>query len=460
MSVHIVILAAGESKRMRSAQPKVLHKLAGRPLIEYSVRLAEALTDEPPLLVVGRQAEQVQALLGHRARYVEQRERLGTGHALLQARPVLADRSGAVLVFYGDMPLLTEATMRRLLDLHASSGAVLSMLTFEGSQPRGFGRIVRGPDGQVQAIVEEADCTPEQLRIRELNPGLYCYDAAWLWPNLDRIPLSAKGEYYLTDLVGIAVAQGHPVAAVKVEDETEMLGVNTRVHLAEAEAILRQRINRRWMEAGVTLLDPATTYIEDTVEIGMDTVILPATHLRGRTRIGANCEIGPNTTVVDSQVGDHCVIRYSVVEEAVVEDEVEIGPYAHLRKGAHLARGVHVGNFGEVKNAYLGPGTKMGHFSYIGDATVGTNVNIGAGTITCNYDGVRKHRTVIEDDVFIGSDTMLVAPVTLGRGARTGAGSVVTHDVPPGTLVLGVPARARARSQAAEEPEAERSNAT
>lgn len=452
MSVHIVILAAGESKRMRSAQPKVLHKLAGRPLIEYSVRLAEALADEPPLLVVGRQADQVQALLGDRARYVEQRERLGTGHALLQARPVLADQGGVVLVFYGDMPLLTEATMRRLLNLHAASGAVLSMLTFEGSQPRGFGRIVRGPDGHVQAIVEEADCTPEQLRIRELNPGLYCYDAAWLWPNLDRIPLSAKGEYYLTDLVGIAVAQGHRVAALKVDDETEMLGINTRVHLAEAEAVLRQRINRRWMEAGVTLLDPATTYIEDTVEIGVDTVILPATHLRGRTRIGANCEIGPNTTVVNAQVGNNCLIRYSVIEDAVVEDDVDIGPYAHLRKGAHLARGVHMGNFGEVKNSYLGPGTKMGHFSYVGDATVGSHVNIGAGTITCNFDGVQKHRTVIEDDVFIGSDTMLVAPVTLGRRARTGAGSVVTRDVPPGALVLGVPARLRAEPEAFDEP--------
>jgi bifunctional UDP-N-acetylglucosamine pyrophosphorylase/glucosamine-1-phosphate N-acetyltransferase len=279
--------------------------------------------------------------------------------------------------------------------------------------------------------------------IKELNPGLYCYDAAWLWPNLDLIPQSAKGEYYLTDLVGIAVAQGHRVAAHKVSDAIEMLGINTRVHLAEAETVLRQRINRRWMEAGVTLTDPATIYIDDTVEIGADTVVYPFTHLVGQTRVGANCAIGPNCYVAETEIGSNCIVRYSVLEQARLEDAVDVGPFAHLRRGAHLAQGVHMGNFGEVKNSYLGPGSKMGHFSYLGDARVGSNVNIGAGTITCNFDGVRKHPTVIEDDVFIGSDTMLVAPVTVGSGARTGAGAVVTHDVPPGKLALGVPADVR-----------------
>ncbi len=443
MDVHAVILAAGESTRMRSEQPKVLHELAGRPLIEYSVILAEALTGQAPWVVVGRHAERVKALLGERVHYIEQHQRLGTGHALLQARSALVDQPGAVLVFYGDMPLLTLASMQQLLTLHRDSSAVLSMLTFEGSQPRGFGRILRNQAGHVVAIVEEADCTPEQLALKELNPGLYCFDSAWLWQNIERIPLSPKGEYYLTDLVGIAVAQGQRVATHRVADETEMLGINTRVHLAEAEAVIRKRINQRWMEAGVTLIDPLTTYIDDTVTIGMDTVIHPATHLRGQTRIGSACVVGPNCYIADTFMGNGCSVCYSVLEQAQLEDHVDVGPFAHLRKGAHLATGVHMGNFGEVKNSYLGPGTKMGHFSYVGDAILGRNVNVGAGTVTCNFDGERKHQTVVGDDVFIGSDTMLVAPITLGPGARTGAGSVVTHDVPPGALVVGVPARTR-----------------
>jgi bifunctional UDP-N-acetylglucosamine pyrophosphorylase/glucosamine-1-phosphate N-acetyltransferase len=437
----IVILAAGQSTRMRSALPKVLHPLAGIPLIEYSVRLAEELSSHPPIVVVGNQGEAVRSLLGQRALYVEQAERLGTGHAVLQARALLAPRPGQVMVFYADMPLLTVQSMRALLDLHAGHHTVLSMLTFRSDVPRGFGRIVRSADGDVLAIVEEVDCTPEQLQIQELNPGLYCFQAGWLWQNLDHIPRSAQGEYYLTDLVAIAVAQGHRVAAYQVDDASEMLGINHRGHLAEAEAILRNRINQRWMEAGVTLLDPATTYIDAVVTIGPDTVVHPGCHLRGLTVIGEDCHIGPNVFVQDSRIGDRCVVRFSVLEKTVLEEEVDVGPFAHLRRGAHLAHGVHMGNFGEVKNSYLGPGTKMGHFSYVGDAQVGQNVNIGAGTITCNYDGTRKHPTVIGDDVFIGSDTMLVAPVTVGAGARTGAGAVVTRDVPEGELVLGVPAR-------------------
>lgn len=444
-AIEVVILAAGDSTRMHSSTPKVLHHLAGRPLIDYSVRLAESLASRPPVVVVGRDAEKVQAFLGERARYVYQTQRLGTGHAVLQARPLLQNSGGTVLVFYADMPLLTAASMQILLDLHTRSGSVLSMLTFESSNSRGFGRIERSDSGSVRAIVEEADCTAEQLRITELNPGLYCYDAGWLWQNVDRIPLSRKGEYYLTDLVGIAVSQGRHVAAHKVEDMSEMLGINTRVHLSEAEAALRQRINHRWMEAGVTMLDPATTYIDDTVEIGQDTTLHPSTHLHGTTRIGEGCVVGPQTFVVDTVVGSGCSIRFSVLEQAVVEDDVDIGPFAHLRAGAHLAQGVHMGNFGEVKNSYLGPGTKMGHFSYLGDATLGQNVNVGAGTITCNFNGVSKNPTHIGDNAFIGSDTMLVAPVTVGEGARTGAGSVVTHNVPPGSLVVGVPARIRER---------------
>ncbi len=445
-SLDIVILAAGESTRMRSKIPKVLHLLAGRPLIDYSLRLADALSPNRPVVVVGRNADVLMAQIGDRARYVHQEQRLGTGHAVLQARPALQGRSQTVLVFYADMPLVTLESMQALLALHERNracGGVLTLLTFESDTPRGFGRIVRGHAGEVLAIVEEADCTAQQALITELNPGLYCYDADWLWRSLDEITVSPKGEYYLTDLVAIAVGQGRPVLGHKTSDAGEMLGINTRVHLAEAEAALRMRINQRWMEAGVTIVDPVAAYIDDTVEIGRDTVILPGVHLRGQSRIGEDCRIGPDTTVVDTAIGDGCRVQYAVLEGAVLEDHVDVGPFAHLRKGAHLASGVHMGNFGEVKNAYLGPGVKMGHFSYIGDATIGQDVNIGAGAITCNFDGSRKHHTSIGEHAFIGSDTMLVAPVTIGAGARTGAGSVVTHDVPPGQLALGVPARVR-----------------
>jgi bifunctional UDP-N-acetylglucosamine pyrophosphorylase / glucosamine-1-phosphate N-acetyltransferase len=445
----VVILAAGDSTRMHSKTPKVLHELAGRPLIEYSVRLAQAITPNRPTLVVGRNADAVIAQVGDRASYAHQAQRLGTGHAVMQARPLLEGSSETVLVFYADMPLVTSESMQALLALHErnrAQGGVLSMLTFDHHSPRGFGRIVRNSAGDVLAIVEEADCTPEQLRIVELNPGLYCYDANWLWRSLDEITVSPKGEYYLTDLVAIAVSQQRQVLAHKVSDAIEMLGINTRVHLAEAEALMRARINRRWMEAGVTITDPVVTYIDDTVEIGRDTVLHSGVHLRGQCRIGEDCRIGPDTTVVDTVIGKGCRVQYAVLEQAFLEDHVEVGPFAHLRTGAHLATGVHMGNFGEVKNSYLGPGVKMGHFSYIGDATIGQKVNVGAGAITCNYDGSRKHHTTIGDHAFIGSDTMLVAPVTVGAGARTGAGSVVTHDVPPGELALGVPARVRPRT--------------
>jgi bifunctional UDP-N-acetylglucosamine pyrophosphorylase / glucosamine-1-phosphate N-acetyltransferase len=318
----------------------------------------------------------------------------------------------------------------------------LAMLTVTRDDPQGFGRIVRDAQGHVQAIVEEADCTPDQLAIRELNPGIYCFDAAWLWENLSHIPVSAKGEYYLTDLVEIAVSQGRRVATQPAPVE-DVDGVNTRVHLAQVTEVMRRRILERHMLDGVTIIDPATTYIEANVQIGQDTTIWPGCLLQGATQIGAQATIGPYAQVVDTVVSDGCRVVQSVLQSARMDAGSEIGPFSRLRPGAHLGEDVHMGNFGEVKNSYLGPGVHMGHFSYIGDATVGAHVNIGAGTITCNYDGQTKSRTEIGDDVFIGSDTLLVAPVTLGPGARTGAGSVVTHDVDAHALVYGVPARPR-----------------
>jgi bifunctional UDP-N-acetylglucosamine pyrophosphorylase/glucosamine-1-phosphate N-acetyltransferase len=441
MNIRSIILAAGQGTRMKSAIPKVLHPLLGRSMLQYALDAAAAVSQAQPVVVVGHGAQQIEQAFSGKARFVLQEPQLGTGHAVQQAEVLLRDEADLVLVTYADMPLLTAETLQRVVQAQQENSGPLTMLTQLADDPRGFGRILRGPDGRVMAIVEEAQATPQQRSIRELNVGVYCFQAQWLWKALTQVPLSPKGEYYLTDVVGIAVADGLKVEAQLLEDVEEGIGINTRAHLAEAMAVLQKRINQRWMLAGVTLVDPATTYIEPGVTIGKDTVIWPNTHLQGSTQIGEECEVGPNTIVRDSRIGNQCKLLASVIENAVLEDQVEVGPYCHLRKGAYLERGVHMGNFGEVKNSHLGAGTKMGHFSYIGDAEIGPNVNIGAGTITCNFDGVNKNRTEIAADVFIGSDTMLVAPVKLGEGARTGAGAVVTKDVPPYTLAVGVPAR-------------------
>ncbi len=442
MKISAIILAAGQGTRMRSNLPKVLHPLLGQPMAWYALQAARQVTGSEPVMVIGHGAETVQQTLGGQAAgYVVQEPQLGTGHAVMQAEPLLRDAADLVLVTYADMPLVSPDTLRKLVATHQGGNAVISLVTVIAVNPRGFGRIVRDARGRVQAIVEEAQANPEQLAIKELNASIYCFSAGWLWPALHRIPLSPKGEYYLTDLVGLAVADGLPVQAQVAEDPAEMIGINTRVHLAEAEALLRRRINQGWMLQGVTMINPDATYIEPEVSIGADTLLWPDTYLRGRTVIGSGCELGPNTIIQDSQVGDQCTILASVLEGAELEDHVEVGPFARLRKGAHLASGVHMGNFGEIKNSYLGPGTKMGHFSYLGDATIGAEVNIGAGTITCNFDGTDKFPTEIGEGAFIGSDTMLVAPVKIGAGARTGAGAVVTRDVSPFSLAVGVPAR-------------------
>lgn len=442
MKLKAIILAAGMGTRMRSNLPKVLHTLLGKPMINYAVELAQSVTGYQPVVIVGHQAQAVQEKLGEHITYVLQEPQLGTAHAVQQAQPILEGKADYVLITAADMPLFTAETFNRLIETQKGNKGPITMITVYNENPHGFGRVIKNRDGYVQAIVEEAQATPEQLKIRELNAGVYCIDANWLWSALSRVPLSPKGEYYLTDVVGIAVSDGLTVAAIQLEDPAEAIGINTRVHLAEAEAILRERINREWMLAGVTILDPLSSYIEPDVVIGQDTIIYPNTFLQGNTRVGNACEIGPNSILRNTQVGDRCKILASVLEDAVVENDVDMGPFAHLRSGAHLADHVHMGNFGEVKNSYLGKGAKMGHFSYIGDATIGENVNIGAGTITCNYDGKKKNHTEIADNVFIGSDTMLVAPLELGEGSMTGAGSVVTKNVKPHTLVAGVPARA------------------
>lgn len=441
MAVDVIILAAGKGTRMVSDLPKPLHQLLGKPMISYVLDAAAPVADRPPIVIVGYGSEEIQATLGESLRYAEQNDLLGTGHAVQQAETFLKGESDLILVLYGDMPLIRTETLNDLIETQKAQDGPLSILTLVEETPRGFGRILRNENGEIQAIIEESDATAEQLEIKELNAGMYCIQADWLWESLSKIPLSSKGEYYLTDLVGIAVQEGKSVASVQVADSQELLGINTRVHLAEAGQVLRSRINKQLMESGVSLIDPATSYIDPGVVIGQDTVIHPNTYIQGNTVIGKNCLIGPGARIVDSQLGNNCEVELSVVEESRLEDGVDIGPFSHLRKGAHLAADVHVGNFGEIKDSYLGEGSKLGHFSYLGNARVGRNVNIGAGTITCNYDGVEKHQTVIQDNVFIGSDSMLVAPVEIGENSTTGAGSVVTRDVPANSVVAGVPAR-------------------
>jgi bifunctional UDP-N-acetylglucosamine pyrophosphorylase/glucosamine-1-phosphate N-acetyltransferase len=443
MRITAILLAAGQGTRMKSSMPKVLHPIAGKPMIWHALEAIKQSTNEKPVVVVGHGAEAVTKYLGDSVQIVLQEPQLGTGHAVMQAESLLKDKTDLVVVCYSDMPLLRGETLQALVEMQKKNSGPISMLTVHSDNPRGFGRIIRNIDGTVSAIVEENVATAEQLQVKELNVGGYCFDANWLWPALHRIPKNQKkGEYYLTDIVELASKDGLSVQATVMDDLEETIGINTRVHLAECEAVMRRRINQQHMLNGVTMEDPASTYIDVGVTIGMDTIVMPNTYLHGTTEIGEGNMIGPNSILRNSKIGNRCKVLASDLEGAVLEDDVDMGPFARLRKGAHLGNHVHMGNFGEVKESHLFDGVKMGHFSYIGNAQVGANTNIGAGTITCNFDGEQKHATEIGEDVFIGSDTMLVAPLKIGNRSRTGAGSIVTKNVPEDTLVVGMPARA------------------
>ena len=435
----VILLAAGQGTRMKSALPKVLHPLAGRPLFLHALGTAQRLAPACVAIVIGHGAESVrQAYNGAAVAWAIQEKQLGTGHAVLCAKQLFADFSGDLLILSGDVPLIKEETLRAMFEQHRSQKAAVTLLSASLNQPKGYGRVVRDGAGRVTGIVEEKDATDVQRQIREVNAGVYVTSSSFLFAALGAVKNdNQQGEYYLPDIVAIALDQGKIIETVQVADAREMMGVNTREELAFMEKSLRESINRKWMLAGVTLKDPDTTYIDEGVTIGKDTVIGPNTQLRGKTIIGERCQIDGTAFLTDMEIGDDVQLKFSVMLTASrVGGGAIIGPFAHLRPGTELGRNVHIGNFVEAKAAHIGDGTKANHLTYLGDVTIGQDSNIGAGTITCNYDGFQKYQTKIGDRVQVGSDTTLVAPITVGNDVYVATASTVRHDIPAGALVF------------------------
>jgi bifunctional UDP-N-acetylglucosamine pyrophosphorylase/glucosamine-1-phosphate N-acetyltransferase len=439
--ISVVILAAGQGTRMKSRMAKVLHCAGGKPLIENALDAAFGIA--PPsrvFVVVGHQAEAVRAVVERRgARTILQGEQLGTGHAVMCGEAELAGLGGRLVVFYGDCPLIRTATLERLLELQTQSGSACALATTELADPTGYGRILRDERGDVTAIVEQKAGTAAQLAVREINPGVYAFNATAFWKHIHAVrPDNPAREYYLTDIVGIFIRSGLRVSGLKIEDASEMLGINNRVELAEADRILRLRKARELMLDGVTIERPETVTIDSSVRIGMDTTISAFARITGRTVIGENCRIGASAIIEDCEIGDNVeIFPFSVLSESRVDADAHAGPFARVRMGAHVEAGAHVGNFVELKKTRFGAGSKSMHLAYLGDANIGRKVNVGAGTITCNYDGEKKHPTTIGDGAFVGSNSTLVAPVEIAGGSYIGAGSVITDDVPPNSLALG-----------------------
>jgi bifunctional UDP-N-acetylglucosamine pyrophosphorylase / glucosamine-1-phosphate N-acetyltransferase len=437
-----IVLAAGLGTRMKSRLPKVLHDLCGRPMLGYVIEAARTATGARPLVVVSPVPESVQEAFAEVADFAVQAEPLGTADAVVAALAALPADVPEALVVYGDVPLLEADLLESLLDAHREAGAALSLVSVVTIDPGLLGRLVRDEAGEVERIVEARDASEDELEIDEINAGIYAFDVAWLRRRIGGLhPSPATGELYLTELVALAREDGRPIATVEVGDDGTLLGINDRAQLADATYRMRERINERHLLNGVTMLDPSTAWVDADVLLAADVTLEPNVILRGRTTIGEGTTIGSGSQLIDTTVGRGCRIWASVLEASEVEDDVSIGPFAHLRPGSSIGRGAKLGNYAEVKNSRLEAGVQQHHMSYLGDAHVGARANIGAGTITANYDGTHKNRTTIGEGAFVGVDTMLVAPVEIGDGAKTGAGAVVTHDVPPGGLAFGVPAR-------------------
>ena len=438
MNPTVVILAAGLGTRMRSDLTKALHALAGRPLIQHVLNAAAGVEPEKIILVLGHQADKVRSAVGeYRPEIVLQAEQLGTGHAVQQATEAIATGAGPVLVLCADTPLITSKTLQDVIDLHKKSRATITLVTAKVDNPFGYGRVVRGRSG-VMRVVEEKDATATQKKIQEVNAGIYCFDSEFLLASLRVLGKNnAQGEYYLPDTIELAKKKKRRVSAFLCRDPQEVMGVNSRYDLSKAEAILRRRINRQWMLEGVTIVDPDTVFVGNEVRLGRDVVIYPNVMIEGRTRIGDGCVIHPGTRIVNSVIAEKVIVKdCSVIEDSEIASNAVIGPFAHLRPGSLIGPRAKIGNFVEVKKSTIGEGSKASHLAYIGDTIVGRDVNIGAGVIICNYDGYEKHPTVIEDNVFVGSDSQLVAPVKIGRGALVAAGSTITEDVPADALAI------------------------
>ena len=439
MEIGVILLAAGQGTRMKSSLPKVLHVLGGKPLFLHPVEVAKRLKPSKVAVVIGHGAEAVRkAYTGNDVSWVDQEQQLGTAHAVLCAKNNFSDFCGDIVILNGDIPLIQEHTLTALVETHRKHKAALTLLTAFLDLPTGYGRILRDARGDLTGIVEEKDATDAQRQIREVNAGVYVASPQFLFPALEEVKNhNRQGEYYLPDVVTIGLGQGKKVMTVRVDDPREMMGINTREELARMEKTLQERINRKWMDAGVTLKDPQTTYIEEAVSIGRDTIIGPNSHLRGHTIIGEKCQIDGSAYLTDAEIGDEVHLRFSVVLTSCrVDRGAIIGPFAHLRPGTSLAPNVHIGNFVETKEAVIGEGTKANHLTYLGDVTIGRESNIGAGTITCNYDGFKKYRTKIGDRVQVGSDSTLVAPISLGDDVYVATATTLRHDIPSGALVF------------------------
>lgn len=438
MNTIALILAAGKGTRMKSKLPKVLHKVGGIPMVEQVLNTVKAAGTERQVVVVGFGGEAVQTYLGKQAETVMQEQQLGTGHAVLQAEPLLKDATGTLLVTCGDTPLVREETFRALMQYHAETGAAATVLTAIMPDSFGYGRVIRDAKGQVTKIVEQKDGTLEELAVREVNAGIYCFELPLLWDLLHHVGNNnAQGEYYLTDIIGMLVDAGKTVSAYAAPEYQETLGVNSRLQLAEAERVLRQRKLEQLMTDGVSIIDPGNTYVDTTVTVGRDTVLHPGTILEGTTTIGEDCHVGPYVRMTNVKMGDNDHLQFTYAHDCEIKNGCEIGPFVHFRPNTVIGNDVKVGNYMEVKNSNIGDGTKLPHLSYIGDSDVGQHVNIGCGTITVNYDGKIKHRTHIGNHAFVGCNSNLVAPVSVGDYAYVAAGSTITKDVPEKALGVG-----------------------